>query len=200
MAAGKRAKERPATGKVALIGTHGVGKTVLTFTLAGILRARGADCDVVHENSRHSPFPINEETTLEGQLWILAAQWKAELEALRRARLILCDRSVLDNYAYLVEACGRQDWLRDWLARWLDSYDLLLHVPAPRGPVPGDSARSTSPAFRRRIERAVERLVAEFDVERRVVRLPADRAGHIPAALNALRARGFLPGDQPELL
>ena len=46
---------------------------------------------------------------------------------------VLCDRSVLDNYCYLVQAAGS---LRSWdqfLDYWLPTYDLLVKVPITQG-------------------------------------------------------------------
>jgi nicotinamide riboside kinase len=186
--------------KISLIGTHGVGKTVLTFSIAGRLRASGVDCDVAYENSRKSPFPINEATTLEGQLWILAAQWKEELEAGQRTELLVCDRSVLDNYAYLVRACGKQPWLHEWIAGWLATYDALFLVPAPGGRIARDSKRSTARGFQREIQEILEGLVGEFGAERKVVALPEGRTGHMSTIMNSLRERGLIPGYQRELL
>ena len=187
-------------GKISLIGTHGVGKTVLTFSIASRLRSMGLDCDVAYENSRKSPFPINEATTLEGQLWILAAQWKEELEAGLRTKLIICDRSVLDNYAYLVRACGRQEWLHGWIARWMESYDVLFHVPMQRGRIAGDRARATSKSFQKRIQEIIDELVREFGAEKKIVRLPEPRAGQMGAIMNELRRRGIVEGAQGELM
>lgn len=193
-------KDAPRRSKISLIGTHGVGKTVLTFSLAGRLRASGLDCDVAYENSRKSPFPINEGTTLEGQLWILAAQWKEELEASLRTQLLVCDRSVIDNYAYLVRASGRQPWLHDWIAHWLETYDALFLVPAPPGRITRDSKRSTSRSFQREIHGIIEELAGEFRVGEKLVRLPEERTLHMSAIVNALRERGLIPGTQRELV
>ena len=88
--------------KLALIGTHGVGKTTLAFEICSLLKKAGRHVELVTEVARQSPFPVNAETTLEGQLWILHAQIAAELDAARRAPVVIADRSVLDNYCYLV--------------------------------------------------------------------------------------------------
>ena len=178
--------------KLAFIGTHGVGKTVLTFALAGHLRTLNVDADVCYENARHSPFPINERTTLDGQLWILAAQWKAELEASRRSDVVICDRSVLDNYAYMVKACGRQEYLHEFLRQWLKTYDLFCLVPlGPEALVP-DSARALSVAFQRQIADLVDAMVEEFGVGGRTLRLPEARDRHLDLVMNELQGRRLL--------
>ena len=88
--------------KIALIGTHGVGKTTLCFELAALLKRRHYDVEVVREVARRCPLPINEETTAAAQEWILHTQIAWEIEECASHELVLCDRSALDNYCYMV--------------------------------------------------------------------------------------------------
>ena len=60
--------------KLALIGTHGVGKTTLAYEVCSLLKKSHHNVELVAEVARQSPFPVNAETTLEGQLWILHTQ------------------------------------------------------------------------------------------------------------------------------
>lgn len=187
------------TKKIAFIGTHGVGKTVLTFTLAARLRAYSIDADVVTECSRSSPFPINEATTLEGQLWILAAQWKTELEVALRTSIVICDRSLIDNYAYLVRACGEQVHLHPLLEHWCRSYDLLFFVPIVEPVVAADKKRATARGFQVEIEDLVRALIPRFGLSDRVVELPPRHEDQLDAVLAALRERRILPRRQLSL-
>src|ERR1700720_1689225 len=131
--------------KLALIGTHGVGKTTLAYEVCSLLKKAHHNVELVTEVARHSPFPVNAATTIEGQLWILHAQIAAELDAGRRAPQVIADRSVLDNYCYLVKKFGRQPQLEPWLAWWMNTYDLLVGVPPGRGGVPAGGFCSHNP-------------------------------------------------------
>lgn len=142
--------------KVAFIGTHGVGKTTLCYGLAARLKARDITLELVHEVARRCPLPINEETSLASQSWILHTQLAEEVVAQARYPVVICDRSVLDNYVYLVLAAGRQDALEHLVADWLDTYDLLVLVPITEEPQ-ADGFRTTSPEFQRLIETRVIR-------------------------------------------
>ena len=122
--------------KLALIGTHGVGKTTLAYELCSLLKKSHHNVELVTEVARHSPFPVNAATTIEGQLWILHAQIAAELDAGRRAPQVIADRSVLDNYCYLVNKFGRQPQLEPWLGWWMDTYDVLVGVPPVAAEIP----------------------------------------------------------------
>ncbi len=137
--------------KLALIGTHGVGKTTLAYEICSLLKKAGYSVELVAEVARQSPFPVNAATTLEGQLWILHAQIAAELDASRRAPNVTCDRSVLDNYCYLVNKFGRQQRLESWLEWWMETYSLLVGVPPISDGIVADGFRSEDREFQKRI-------------------------------------------------
>ena len=145
--------------KVALIGSHGVGKTTLSFELAARLKHRNLDVDVVREVARRCPLPINLETTLPAQQWILHTQIVEEIEAVARHEVVICDRSVLDNYCYLVHVAGSDSALDRLVDRWLTTYDLLVHVPV-RGTPTYDGVRAVDPAFQAKIELLLEGMIA----------------------------------------
>ncbi|MGD0307288.1 MAG: AAA family ATPase, partial [Candidatus Acidiferrales bacterium] len=146
--------------KLALIGTHGVGKTTLAFEICSLLKKAGRHVELVTEVARQSPFPVNAETTLEGQLWILHAQIAAELDAARRAPNVIADRSVLDNYCYLVNKFGRQAALEPWLAWWMNSYAHLVGVPTSDDGIQPDGFRSDDRAFQARIHEVLIELLS----------------------------------------
>lgn len=145
--------------KVALIGTHGVGKTTLCFELAARLKRRGVDLDVVREVARRCPLPINQETTLAAQEWILHTQIVWEIEAASSHEVVICDRSVLDNYCYLVHAAGSAPVWERMLDHWLATYDLLVHVPLWRRPA-YDGVRAVDPSFQGEIGNVLDSMLA----------------------------------------
>ncbi|HET6199364.1 MAG TPA: AAA family ATPase [Candidatus Acidoferrales bacterium] len=158
--------------KLALIGTHGVGKTTLAYEICSRMKKAGENVELVAEVARRSPFPVNAATTLEGQLWILHAQIAAELDASRNAANVVCDRSVLDNYCYLVNKFGRQPQLEAWLAWWMQTYDLLAGVPLSEAEIQADGFRSEDRAFQRRIHELLKELLddsAFAGVRKRVI-------------------------------
>jgi thymidylate kinase len=152
--------------KLALIGTHGTGKTTLAYEICSLLKKADHNVELVTEVARRSPFPVNEATTLEGQLWILHAQIAAELEAAARAPHVICDRSVLDNYCYLVNKFGRQHQLEHWLEWWLGTYALLIGVPPLADGIPPDGFRSENLEFQQRIHDRLTELLEETPFSR----------------------------------
>lgn len=179
--------------KVAFVGTHGVGKTTLCFDLAAHLKRLDLAVDVVKEVARRCPLPINEETTLDAQAWILHTQIAEEIAALAMHEVIVCDRSVLDNYAYLVAKVGRRRELDELVASWVRGYHALFKVPVISAPT-FDGKRAVSRAFQLEIDSTIDQLVADFGVP--VVMLDAARRdGWVPAVLDALR----LPLEPPQI-
>jgi nicotinamide riboside kinase len=144
--------------KIAFIGTHGVGKTTLCYGLAARLKRRDVSLEIVHEVARRCPLPINEETSVSAQSWILHTQIAEELTAQARYPVVICDRSVLDNYVYLLIAAGRQHMVESLVDRWLQTYDLLVRVPIITD-LSDDGFRATDPAFQRAVD---ERLQTEL--------------------------------------
>jgi len=142
--------------KLAFIGTHGVGKTTLCYGLAARLKARDVSLEVVHEVARLCPLPINEETSVAAQSWILHSQIAAELVAAERHPVVICDRSALDNYVYMMLAAGRQNGLDSMVSAWMATYDLLVMVPIIDEPSP-DGLRATDPSFQSAVDAGVRK-------------------------------------------
>jgi nicotinamide riboside kinase len=149
--------------KVAFIGTHGVGKTTLCYGLAARLKARDVVLDIVHEVARRCPLPINEQTGLASQSWILHTQLAEEWVASARYPVVLCDRSVLDNYVYMLLATGRQPALEGLVDGWMATYDLLVTVPVT-GALAPDGLRATDPSFQLAVAERLDRELARREL------------------------------------
>ena len=179
--------------KIAFIGSHGVGKTTLCYELAASLKRMDMSVDIVKEVARACPLPINRDTTVLAQEWILHTQIAMEIELAGQYEAIICDRSVLDNYAYLVQAAGRRDDLEPLIERWMRSYNLLVKVPVV-APPSFDGTRDTSVEFQLAIDRLINELMKTFALAS--LRLETgDRSGWISQVLRALA----LPGRPSQL-
>lgn len=179
--------------KVAFIGSHGTGKTTLTFQLAAHLKRLDLTVELVKEVARRSPTPLNRETTLEGQRWILHTQIADEIAAAIGHDAVVCDRAVVDNYAYLVHGFGRRRVLDALVRDWLVTYDLLVRVPVVVTPR-FDGVRDTSVRFQREIDEILDTLLAELPA-RPLALDPDDPDRWLPAILTALD----LPLAPPQL-
>ena len=150
--------------KIAFIGSHGVGKTTLCYDLAARLKRQDRAVDLVKEVARRCPLPINRDTTLSAQAWILHTQIADEIAAAAQNDVVICDRSVLDNYAYLVNQAGRLPAYDVLVRAWVASYDALFKVPIVDPPT-FDGQRDVSQTFQRDIDGVIDRLARELEVE-----------------------------------
>ena len=179
--------------KLAFVGTHGVGKTTLCFDLASQLKRLDFGVDLVKEVARRCPLPINEQTTPDAQSWILHTQIAEELAAGAIYEVVICDRSVLDNYAYLVARAGRRPDLDPLVRSWIGTYDALFKVPVLGAPS-FDGTRAVSPTFQLEIDATIDRLIESFDVD--VAPLdPEDRDSWIGVVMGSLG----LPSKPPQI-
>jgi nicotinamide riboside kinase len=152
--------------KIAFIGTHGVGKTTLCYELAASLKKRDLGVELVREVARECPLPINRDTTLKAQSWILHTQIARELEAESKAEVVVCDRSVLDNYCYLKRALSGEaiaPELELLLRGWTGSYDFLIRVPIVGDPR-FDGVRDTDLAFQHGIDALIGETLSAWGV------------------------------------
>jgi nicotinamide riboside kinase len=152
--------------KVAFIGTHGVGKTTLCYDLAAGLKKRDLSVELVREVARECPLPINRETTVKAQAWILHTQIAWELQAAAKADVVCCDRSVLDNFCYLKRAAAGDphvEVLENLVRAWTATYDVLFRVPV-LGDLRFDGVRDTDLAFQHDIDVLIEATLREWNV------------------------------------
>ncbi|HEX9082258.1 MAG TPA: AAA family ATPase, partial [Holophagaceae bacterium] len=98
--------------------------------------------------------------SLEAQTWIFLTQMAEEIRSASQHDVVVCDRSVLDNYAYLMFGFGRQKAIERYMQHWMKSYDLLFKVPF-LGDVAADGVRDTDTFFAESIDRLVDELLAE---------------------------------------
>lgn len=147
--------------KVALVGTHGVNKTTIAYELAGVLKRKGRTVELLTEIARECPFPLNEKATREAYQWIIARQVQLEIEKAPRADVLVCDRSVLDNFAYYARRFGTKgeeaEALGMYCRYWMRTYDLLVRLPVTQALAP-DGFRSTDQEFQREIDLLCDEL------------------------------------------
>lgn len=174
--------------KIAFIGSHGVGKTTLCYELAAALKKQDRPVELVMEVARRCPLPINRETTVAAQTWILHRQVCREIEAEADGSLVVCDRSVIDNYAYLVHAAGRQEAREPFLREWLGTYGLLVKVPVTAPPA-FDGTRDTSVEFQVAMDGLIDQLLDTFETPRLEL-AAAERSGWTDTVLSALATEG----------
>jgi nicotinamide riboside kinase len=160
--------------KIAFVGSHGVRKTTAAHAFVNVLQRAGRAVEYGREVVRDNPLGINESATGEAQLWVLVSQIRQELELAPKAEILVTDRSVADNFAYYLRACGGEDRFsaRPLVAAWSATYDLVVRL-LPDIALAADGVRSTNDAFRDEIEAILDALLPAFVRADRIVAVPA---------------------------
>lgn len=151
--------------KIAFIGTHGTGKTTIAHETVMMLKKRGIDAGLVSEVARQCPFPINKNTTKKSQLWIILSQIVKEMEAEEIHDIVICDRSVLDGYCYLVRKFERIKVIEELVKEHLKTYDKLIRVPLRGGFLKKDKKRSADKNFQKEVDRQFDILLRELRIK-----------------------------------
>ena len=136
------------------------------------MKRRNSDIELVREVARRCPLPINQDTTVAAQEWILLTQIAWEIEAAASHDVVLCDRSVLDNYCYMVHAASTSPVWERLFDYWIPTYDHLVYVPVWSRPS-YDGVRAVDPAFQQQIDLLLEGMIVARGLQ--PLRLDPDR-------------------------
>lgn len=155
--------------KITCIGTHSVGKSTLCYKLALEYKMLGESVHIIQERVRFSPFPINQNMTIETAIWAFTTQIAKELEAAQRGfSVLISDRSPLDTFAYAryfsLDADVYPNELEEYACQWLQTYDEIFFVRPDIGHTPfNDGIRSTDMDFILAVDQQLERLVYSLE-------------------------------------
>lgn len=140
--------------KIAIIGTHGTGKSTLSYLMAAYHKKMGKNVKVVQEVARSCPFPINHGMTKEAALWIYLEHSRKELEAEHKHDVVICDRSVYDSFAYAKYFGLMDDELSSFeesAYKHLHTYDKIIFVKSDL-PLQTDGVRPNDKEFQKGVD------------------------------------------------
>jgi len=152
--------------KIAIIGTHGVGKTTECLKLCYLLKIAGKDAKFIGEISRICPLPINENTTKDAEKWILYTQIAKELSELPKYDFVISDRGAIDNYCYYLNKFGKEEYLDLLVNEHSKTYDFIFKIPigfVPEGLIE-DGIRALDPVFQKDIDKLISSELKERNI------------------------------------
>lgn len=156
--------------KIALIGTHGTFKTTLIYFLAGVLKAKGKNVAIVREVARACPYFKGAHGNVLAQNWILLTQAQWEREYQDSYDYVLCDRSVVDNFIYALEAYEQEEqqlaaWIEPFVLHHANSYNFLFKTPlSPYGLI-DDGVRSIDRDWQKEIDMRLKQYLKDKNIE-----------------------------------
>ena len=160
---------------IGLLGTHGTGNTALAALIAGDLKRRGIEAKFIGEiatQAKEKGLPINENTTIKTQLWILHRQFAEELafSSQRQDRpnyeVIICDRGP-DNYCYLEHNLGKNNYALNITLGHLQvaPYSRLYLLPITNSDrIVGNGTRSVNIEFQKKMDLKIKEFLGEHNI------------------------------------
>lgn len=141
--------------KVAFSGSHGTGKTSSMLKYASKEKLNQSnEIAIITEVARQCPFPINETSTAESQLWMFSTHLKTELEYSNLYSYIISDRSLVDYvaYAYFVDK-DIYEGMFNIASKYINSYDKIYFKTIEKNKfLTDDGVRSIDIKFQKDIE------------------------------------------------
>lgn len=149
--------------KIGVTGSHGVGKTTLSKLIAGRERYK-----LLPETPRQAlqlGFEINENTPIETEFWIFGKQ--LEMEKIAHDNYI-ADKCFIDLLAYARHIfSNKPDFIRvlyEITKKAVKNYDVVIYLPAGEFPIEDDGIRSTDLKFQLAIDELILEILKEFNV------------------------------------
>ena len=165
--------------KIAIIGTHGTFKTTLVYFLAGVLKAKGKSVGIIREMATACPYFKDGRGNILAQNWIILTQVQFERDYEQIYDYVICDRSVVDNYIYAIQAYKKEEqplpgWIEPFVLHHLKSYDYLFKTPISPVGLVNDGIRSID----RKWQQEVEEQLIEYLEEKKIkhIGLPVSEA------------------------
>jgi len=153
--------------KIACCGTHGAGKSTLTYQIAEYYKRNAQNVYVIHERVRESCFPINDEMSENTAIWAFTSQINKELTARQQGyTTIICDRSYFDTFIYADFFRLKKNPINHFRIaseEWLESYDYFFFV-RPDMPLISDGVRDCEDIFQNSIDKLFEDFFSHIDV------------------------------------
>jgi nicotinamide riboside kinase len=174
--------------KITFVGAHGTGKTTLVRALSQRISEKGISCTmtdevprVVCESAGDPTFFRRGNNSLAKQSLLLIGQPIYEAAAtLEGAAVVLCDRSILDHWAYT--RCLFMDDLRsegilapagDFVSKYCETYDAIFYVPIEFASI-DDGTREGDPTFQQAIDSEIRALLNSYNIQYHTIKGTVD--------------------------
>lgn len=171
--------------KIIFAGSNNTGKTNLATSVEMEI-GRRSDLNIqsireAAKNSKETGLPINEETTLASQLWILHSWCRDDIlySTDRPGRpkydLLILDRGP-ENYCYLENKFGENPYALNIVLGHLQlyPYDKLYLLPIIDENIVDNGVRSTNPTFRQVMEGKITSFFEQYKLPYTPLPVPED--------------------------
>lgn len=175
--------------RIAITGTHGVGKTTFITDLVDSLRKAGKEVTLINEVARTLIAKGFKITPLSEYGIVHYMKEYLELERKAKGEFIISDRSLLDLYSYITVDKSPKirkvylDLIREVWQMEKDRYDIYFYIPI-EFPMEQDGARSANEKYRQAVDRQIVRFLQQNGLK--YVSIKGNRAKRVQVSLKSL--------------
>lgn len=171
--------------RIGFTGPHGTGKTTAAFEMATALKKEGYDVSIKSNVARNCPLPINEQSTVNSQLWIIGKMMTKEIES--KSHITISDRTLLDALAYTrrvdsIVAETLEQFVRGYMRA---NYDFVFYLKPleEKDYLIADGRRSTNKQFQTHIDFIIKKYIHQMGLD---VKLTATTDERVKMVLEAI--------------
>jgi len=148
--------------KIGVSGTHGTGKSYTLYELANKYKIKypNKEVTVVTEVARQCPFEINQDASLNAQIWMISKQTQMELEAENNCDIVVTDRTIIDYLAY-TKYQYEEFFYRflPYLKYYVSTYDRIYYKSLENNQyMVDDGIRATDKIFQKEIDNIIKEI------------------------------------------
>jgi len=157
--------------KIGILGTHSTGKTTLGHTIMSYLKEHHFIVGWVDEIVRDIPASVSDLSAFLSQYWVINSQINKEIERQSNNKVIVTDRTVIDNFAYAKRSAKKNSISKKQLnvleiicKNWAETYDFLFYTQRTQSPIEDDNYRSTDIQFQIEIDQIIKNIIKQWNV------------------------------------
>lgn len=139
---------------LAIVGSHGTGKTTLIEKTKKISKF---SFFYNVEVARFCPYKVGLESNKKAQNWIFQTQDLVEIECFNSGKSTLLDRCLIDQYAYYRYWCGSNKYIEEYIKNECKRYSFLFYLPPNKKFLKSDGIRPTNPEFQTDIDNLIKK-------------------------------------------
>jgi len=155
---------------IAIIGSHGSGKTTLVKKIEKILiEQRNFPFIKIGDVTRQCPFKIGKDSNEESQTWVFETQMYMESVVNYFGFPTISDRCLIDQYAYYIYWVGRNYDFEDNIKKCLKSYEKIIYLPPNENFLRNDGVRPVNYKFQKEIDRIAKDVIQILDISNCII-------------------------------
>lgn len=151
--------------RVAIIGSHGTGKTTLAKALSNHLNKQQINCIIINDIARICPLLVGKNSTKEAQNWIMNYQNEIENIFITNDQIVIFDGCSISHLAYYKYWGGDIYQYEQRIYNSLVYFDEILLLPPNKNYLEDDGLRPIEVEFQNIIHEIIKDILNNYKIK-----------------------------------